>query len=298
VAVNETLRLAVLAAAGFGLSICAMVLMPRRFRQRLTVTNHRGRRVPAALGIAVAAASVGAQLVAGIVALPAGTELGRDTWALLIASVVVFAAGLLDDLRPGGPRGLRGHGRALLRLRPTTGLVKALAGVAGAILVVVAVGGRPFWTMAAGVLLIAGAANMWNGLDVAPGRAGKLFLLGAAPLLFFTPPTLLVRLFGAEAAALWPDLRERGMLGDAGSNLLGFVLGAGLYMELSPLGVAIAAAAAVGLNLLAETVTLSRVVDAVPPLRWLDRAGRVREAPALDTPAPPSEPAPEPAGTH
>jgi hypothetical protein len=62
--------------------------------------------------------------------------------------------------------------------------------------------------------------------------------------------------------------------------------------------VAVAAGVAVGLNLLAETVTLSRIVDGVPPLRWLDRAGRVRATPELDAPAPPSEPAPEPAGTR
>jgi hypothetical protein len=31
------------------------------------------------------------------------------------------------------------------------------------------------------------------------------------------------------------------------------------------------------LNVLADTVTLSRVIDAVPPLRWFDRLGRAAE---------------------
>jgi hypothetical protein len=34
-----------------------------------------------------------------------------------------------------------------------------------------------------------------------------------------------------------------------------------------------AAATGVGLNVLAETVTLSRAIDATPPLRWYDRLG-------------------------
>jgi len=300
--VNSALRPTILAVVGFGLAICAMALVPPRLRRRLTVTNHRGLLVPATLGIAVFAASVGAQAVTGVVALAAGTELGHDTWGLMAGAMLVFVAGLLDDLRPGGPRGLVAHGRELLRLRPTTGLLKALGGVLGGVLVVLTVHGRSVWVMAAGVVLIAGAANVWNGLDVAPGRSGKAFVLASLPMLFLGPPALLARLFGAEAAALWPDLRERGMLGDSGSNLLGFVVGAAAYTELTGVWVAVAAGAAVGLNLVAETVTLSRALGAVPPLRWLDRLGRVAEEPADEepTPPPPSEPAaegdPEPAG--
>jgi hypothetical protein len=86
------------------------------------------------------------------------------------------------------------------------------------------------------------------------------------------------------------------MLGDAGSNLLGLVLGASLYSVIDGVAVLAAAAAAAALNLVAETVTLSRVIRAVPPLRWLDRAGRL----PVPMPAPPPEPAPsgdpEPAG--
>lgn len=275
---NHTLRTVVLLGVGFGLAICAMVAMPQRIRRRLTMVNHRGREVPATLGIAVFAASVVAQLVAGLVALWVGTELGSDTWALMAAAAIVFAAGLVDDLRPGGPRGLLAHGRALLRRRVTTGALKAAAALAGGVLVVVTVRGRTPVVAVAGVLLMAGAANLWNGLDVAPGRAGKAFVAGAVALMFLSPPALLVRALGAEAAALWPDLRERGMLGDSGSNLLGFLVGAAMYSTLSDLGVLVAAAAAVVLNVVAETVTLSRVIDAVPPLRWLDRAGRPRPA--------------------
>ena len=301
---NDTVRLVLLVVVGFGLALCAMVLMPARWRRRLTVTNHRGFPVPATLGIALFAGSALAQLIAGLLALIWGTELGRDTWGVLAGSVLVFAAGLADDLRPGGPRGLLAHGRELTRGHVTTGLLKAAAGVAGGALVVLTLRGRSPWVMAAGVLLIAGAANVWNGLDVRPGRAGKAFVLGAVPMMFLGPPALLARLLGAELAVLWPDLRERGMLGDAGSNLLGFVLGAAAYVELTGVWVLVGAAAVIGLNLLAETVTLSRCIDAVTPLRWLDRLGRLPVEPVPPEP-PESSPGdhqgepegePEPAG--
>jgi hypothetical protein len=65
------------------------------------------------------------------------------------------------------------------------------------------------------------------------------------------------------------------MLGDAGSNPLGFAAGLSLYLLLPSGWVPAAAALAVGLNLLAETLTLSRAIAAVPPLRLLDRLGRL-----------------------
>jgi hypothetical protein len=133
----------------------------------------------------------------------------------------------------------------------------------------------------AGVVLIAAATNLWNGLDVMPGRALKAFLV--VGLLFIgvdwrlappVPGAFVPGLFGLLA-----DLRERAMLGDGGSNLLGFTAGLGLYLVLPGWGVALGAAAAVALNLLGETVTLSRLIEATPPLRWFDGLGRIRLGP-------------------
>jgi hypothetical protein len=64
------------------------------------------------------------------------------------------------------------------------------------------------------------------------------------------------------------------MLGDAGSNPLGFIVGTGLAAILPTWGVILAAVMALGLQVAAETVTISRLIEAVPPLRWYDRLGR------------------------
>ena len=79
-----------------------------------------------------------------------------------------------------------------------------------------------------------------------------------------------------QPAALILDLRERAMLGDSGANLLGFAVGAQLAASLPVWSLWIAAVAIVGVNVLADTVTLSRVIEAIPPLRWFDGVGRVR----------------------
>jgi len=64
------------------------------------------------------------------------------------------------------------------------------------------------------------------------------------------------------------------MLGDAGANPLGAVLGVGVVVACSPdVRLAVLALVAV-LNLLSEAVSYSKVIDRVPPLRFLDQLGR------------------------
>jgi hypothetical protein len=154
----------------------------------------------------------------------------------------------------------------------TTGVVKAVVIGAASVVAVAAGPARPAATRAAGVLLVAAATNLWNGLDVRPGRAVKFGLL-ATPLVAALDWRLAPIAPGVLLAALlvlpW-DVGERAVLGDAGANLLGLAIGLAAYHALSDGQVLLAAGVATGLNVLADTITLSRVIDAVPPLRWLD----------------------------
>lgn len=240
---------------------------------RLAVANHRGVMVPRTLGIGLAAAallSTGACLAFGVQVTAAG-------WGALAATLTVFAAGMVDDLVPDGPRGIRDHLGALASGHVSTGIVKVLVVVASAVVAVAMQPGRSGWIRLAGVVLAAACANVWNGLDVRPGRAIKFGLLAMAGLVsvdLAVFPTLPGVAVGA-AVFLWPDLRERAMLGDGGANLLGFTVGLGLYVVLPGWGVVVAATIAVAINAVAETVTLSRVIDSVPPLRWFDAIGRL-----------------------
>ncbi len=239
---------------------------------RLFVENYRGVRVPRTLGLVlVVFAAVG---TAGYAAV---RDAGAPGWGALAGCSLVFSAGLIDDLAPPGPRGLRNHLRALAAGRMSTGILKVVVATGTAAVVVALEPARPAAVELAGIVLIAGSANVWNGLDVRPGRALKAFVPPAFAFLLAADlalaPAILGLLVGA-LAALPLDLDERAMLGDGGANLLGFAAGLGLYLALPDPGAYAAAAAAVALNVLAESVSLSRVIDAVPPLRWLDRLGR------------------------
>jgi hypothetical protein len=239
---------------------------------RLRVRNRRGVEVPAVLGLVLAGAGVASTLaVAGLVdgGVPA------HGWIASAAAALVVAAGLVDDLAPPGPRGRRGHASALSRGHVSTGIVKLVVIVGAAALAVASVPGRTPGARWAGIVLVAASANVWNGLDVRPARALKAFLPVALTMIA-TPvqemPYALGVAVGAPVVLPW-DAGERAMLGDAGANLLGFTAGLCLFHAVHGWALVAAAVVAVLLNVVAETFTLSRAIDAIPPLRWYDRLG-------------------------
>jgi hypothetical protein len=144
--------------------------------------------------------------------------------------------------------------------------------------VVAPVAGESVGRLLRDAAVVALAANLGNLLDRAPGRCTKVGLAAAVLLVVLTGAEEglvgVAVVAGAAAATLVPDLREELMLGDTGANVLGGVLGLGVVLACSGgvrTGVLLAL---VGLNLASEVVSFSRVIDRVPPLRALDRAGR------------------------
>ena len=72
------------------------------------------------------------------------------------------------------------------------------------------------------------------------------------------------------------DLAERAMLGDAGANALGGMLGAAAAASLPrPARIALLAGIA-GLTAASEVISFTKVIERTPPLRWLDMLGRRR----------------------
>lgn len=258
--------------AGAGLAAVTVSVAP----DRLLRTNHAGRRVPVVLGAALVVAAVfGALFAVGWGGRDA--RLGSVAVAALAGALGLAVVGLIDDLVGGDERGFREHLGSALRLRPTTGILKLAAGIGAALIVAILGGGGPV-RVAAAAVLVAACTNVWNALDVVPGRSlkwGIVLLALALPRAWAGGGgEVQAAALGAAVAVLPFDLLERGMLGDSGSNPLGFLVGVALAVILPTVGLVIAAVAAVGLQVAAETVTISRLIEAAAPLRWFDRLGR------------------------
>ena len=190
--------------------------------------------------------------------------------------------GFLDDALGQGasaaaPRGWRGHGRALREGSLSTGAIKAIGALALAAYVV---SGRGLeeWRYVADVALLILATNLFNLLDLRPGRAEKgLALLGAGLCLgawTLAPIELLGIFAGPILVGAWLTLRERAMLGDTGSNLIGAVAGVWLLTILGGDARLVALVIVATLTIYGEIRSISATIESVPPLRWLDSLGR------------------------
>ncbi len=275
-------------------------------------TNHRGEPVTLLEGPAVTVGAVAAQVITAAVAAPRGPRpvTARDypervrpsAYPLAIAGLGGVAFGVLDDLRGSGKRrGLRGHLGALAHGEVTTGTVK-LAGLAATGLGAALIEGGAAADVAVNAGLIAGGANLLNLFDLRPGRAIKVATLaagliagGSALAGGAASPALddgaadrargrlaglraVAAPAGAALALLPEDLGERAMLGDAGANALGAMLGAAAAQTLPRSARLGLLTGIVALTVASEKVSFTRVIEATPPLRWLDMLGR-RPAP-------------------
>lgn len=240
---------------------------------------------------------------------------------ILTLSAVLF--GLADDVFGShADKGFRGHIRALASGRLSTGGLKLLgigavsavygwhaasrsAETAGVTDAGILIG----WWIAA-TLVIALSANFLNLMDLRPGRALKTYsvLAVAAGALFALDGVEQFRAFAAEAGSAWSstatavtlacmfivllgpvlavwrlDLGERGMLGDAGSNAMGAIVGYLLAGSLSLPWLAAAAVVLLALNALSERVSFNALIESTPPLRFLDGLGRMSTSEPSDS---------------
>jgi UDP-N-acetylmuramyl pentapeptide phosphotransferase/UDP-N-acetylglucosamine-1-phosphate transferase len=241
--------------------------------------NHRGEPVTLLEGPAAVAGAVAASA-----ALPP-----RLAMAIGVAGAGAAAVGLLDDLKGSGKRrGLRGHLGALRHGEVTTGAVKlAGIGAAGALasaLLADRDGGPLDWAINAG--LISGGANLLNLFDLRPGRAIKVATLTAGMIAAVSVSTgrgrdglsAAAAPVGAALAVLPDDLAERAMLGDAGANSLGAMLGVAAAVALPRSGRLGLLAVILALTGISEKVSFTKVIARTPALNWLDMLGR-RPAP-------------------
>jgi UDP-GlcNAc:undecaprenyl-phosphate GlcNAc-1-phosphate transferase len=273
---------------GLPLSIAlALFMVPAGIRglseAGLVRENFRGMRIAFPLGAVLATTSLVALAPLAFLDDRADVNLldaDLRRWITYLLGVAFL--GFLDDALGQGaaedtPRGWRGHARALREGRLSTGAIKAVGALALAAYVVSGRGLQAGDYLADVALLIL-ATNLFNLLDLRPGRAEKgLILLGTGLCVgawTLQPLHLLGLFFGPVLVGLAFTLRERAMLGDTGSNLIGAIGGVWLLTTLDETGRLIALAVVVALTIYGELRSISAAIEAFPPLRSLDSLGR------------------------
>jgi UDP-N-acetylmuramyl pentapeptide phosphotransferase/UDP-N-acetylglucosamine-1-phosphate transferase len=244
--------------------------------------NYRGRVLACPLGVIVLAAAVIALVPLALAQQIGDSTVLRPEFAWVSVYVLgVGVLGLTDDAAADAARGWRGHAKAVLAGEFSAGALKAV-GSAGLALYVMTLRGVSTAHVLLGAAVLVLATNLFNLLDLRPGRAVKGFVLlgvaltlGAADLHplwavgLFAGPLLVVGVY---------DLREEGLLGDTGANVVGALAGAWLVLSLSPAGQLVALVALLAVTAYGEFRSISELIERTPGLRELDSWGRKRDA--------------------
>jgi UDP-GlcNAc:undecaprenyl-phosphate GlcNAc-1-phosphate transferase len=246
--------------------------------------NYRGAKPAFPAGIAIPVVALLALIPLSLLAeladadvFPVGVR-AAFTYVMGIALL-----GLLDDLVGSDmpARGWRGHARAAAGGGLTTGAIKA-AGSLGLALFVLYGAGLSTGEYLLSVAVLVVATNLFNLLDLRPGRSAKaLVLLGVVLLIaeMDAEPLWVLGVFFGPVLVLLPlDLREIGMLGDTGSNAIGALAGIWLVLALDTTQQAVALAVMAVVTVYGEFRSIASVIDRTPGLRHLDSLGRITHA--------------------
>jgi len=264
--------------------------------------NYAGRNIPALGGLMLLPVVLCLWLAfIGVMQYSQETSLALSSRLLFPASLVGWILlGLIDDIWGTTQRkGFKGHLVALAHGQLTTGGVKLLGGgILSLVMAYFALPVEPRWlSIPIAAVLIALSANAMNLFDLRPGRALKAFWLVGIPLALFdflTATTNQPQLFWLLSPALLAillatlvyapfDFAGMIMLGDTGANPLGAFLGLCLALLLPVWGQGIVIMLLIGLHIYAERASITKLIERVPILNWLDRLGRSDPLPERDS---------------
>lgn len=267
------MRIAILAGLCLVFTAGAAPMMSAMARAwKLQRTNFKGKSIPAGFGFLLV-----------LVAVPVYTAIGctDGDWSMVgpyLAAVVGFGIlGLLDDIfgtREVG--GFRGHLGLLRKGKVSTGLAKAFGGgLLGLCLGMYLAGFDPVSGFINGILICL-AANTLNLLDLRPGRAVSCFWFGILALAAarFRVQSDWQDLVPVLVPAIWLTVLDRSarvMIGDAGSNVLGAVLGLALAATLGPPSKLLLIVLMVAVNIYSEKRSISKLIESNRLLRRVDR---------------------------
>jgi len=245
------------------------------FLERLGMVraNYKGDSIPLGVGIAIP--------VIQVISMPWSVFEGVERVYLVQTCFLVLIAfvGWMDD-RFGGTeaKGIKGHVSLWWKEGIwSTGMGKAATGIWVAIIVSTIYSKSVWeWILHAGLIVL--LINQINLFDLRPGRAIKgfgvylLILLVQAyasiPLILCLPVVVTVLFLFRE------DIRGKAMLGDTGSNVLGFAMAFWLVIYASLFLKILIFSAGVLIQIYAEKKSISSLIQRTPVLYWLDMLGR------------------------
>lgn len=272
--------------------LIAPLLLRGLFEAGWVRRNFAGRDVPVPSGMLIPLAAFAALGVAAPLDRLVDERIlgGPGLAGAMLYVVGVCLLGVIDDLigTPAieeglgrkDPRGLRGHAKAVVSGGFSTGAIKAIGafGLAAFAVGLVVPGD---WEYLLAIALVVVTTNLFNLLDLRPGRALKVFFALVAGLALgawtLGPLWTMGAFIGSLPVLAYFDLTEQGMMGDTGSNAVGAIAGLWMVLVLDTTGQAIALAIVFLITLYGEFRSISQLINRTPVLRFIDLLGRTKD---------------------
>lgn len=207
------------------------------------------------------------------------TDIDKSIVLTYIVSIILIGLiGLIDDLIGETEiKGFKGHIKALIRGKLTTGGLKAVVGFVIAVLFSLNVY-RGLFDFLVNILLITLFTNIINLFDLRPGRAIKVFLLLSITLIITSYTRqynfIIYAAVGIIIVYLRYDLKAKSMLGDIGSNALGMTLGTFCVLTNSLGTKVVYLLVLIALHGVSEFSSFSKIIKNNRILNYLDNIGR------------------------
>lgn len=200
----------------------------------------------------------------------------EDLFIFLFGLYSIGLLGFLDDtIGTDEYKGLKGHIGQFFKGNLTSGNIKASLGFFIALLITIYNQDKLYLTNA---LIIALTINFHNLLDLRPGRVSKAFIIISIIVILISKTSkynyILITLLGAILFYINKDLKAQLMMGDTGSNILGFSLGYYIMMSLGDISKFIILTLLIAIHIYTEKFSLTETIENIKILNFLDKLGR------------------------
>lgn len=245
-----------------------------------TVKNYRGKFIHNSAGIFFTLVILLICVSYSIASLIAFELSDIHSNVLVVTAGVLSASftGYLDDNSENKAKGIKGHGILLLKGMFTSGGIKALIGIAVSFIISLTLHNRGY-SLILNTFLISMMQNFINLLDLRPGRAIKAYLflsLITLPFILFSSAFTGIN-SGIIVALLFYlpyELKEKCIMGDIGSNVLGILLGIIIAASKSFLLKIIVLSFIAIAQIYAEKKSISYLIEGNSILKFIDMIGR------------------------
>lgn len=242
------------------------------------VKNYKGVLIPQGIGIIFPIL----YLAWSVLFIVIFGEFPIDIFLILLAVFSASFIGFIDDML--GARnvlGFKGHFGKLLHGKLTTGGLKAIAGLLAAFVISAVAASGVVSEIILNTFVVALFTNLFNLLDLRPGRSIKffllLFLLSAIGLLAAGKLIGVMPYLPLAAIILgyFPyDLSANCMMGDAGSNVIGMSMGVLIASTFEIYTKVLVLICLIAVHIYTEKYSLTDLINKNRFLSYFDELGR------------------------